>query len=283
MAVINDWKPTTEKGKKAGNYHVFVLKETDKTMEELVSSIDTFREFCKFAQITTDEFISYVKKLCIKDRDLFDWKIWPYNEESKHLVLFEKNGVYREEHVVQNGCCKYIKTYSDVCITSTQYVSLAFNKILTESLLTKFPVLRSPLFNKKVRRDPKVYECLPENLNTKVSDLMLLSIDELNITILDLMRYYNDREKFFSEEIDKPLFKVYADGDIFFDLTDDEENSQTLYVRLEELLSKDWKKVSDREVHSIRKPDGTFYSGPQTDAPYFNNQKVEDIRKALFE
>ena len=257
------------------------LNELGLDIKTILKHYKCFNDFCERFRITIDELVKYIKRCSIVDKSLFEFSV---NGNSDKNFLFLKKAVYVEKNSVVNG--KYEKKILNynVYIVPNDYVSLPLNKIAKEVVFDKFPFMKDEIFCKTERRFDENIHKLPDDINTKITDIDVLVKHSNDLTIADLINIYNDRS-YMDSLVKKSLFSVYHSGEIYLDLG---RNSHSLHMNVNDFFNKDWKSIERRVVHSIilydnngnRIPFGWF-DGEQKDAPYFNDEKVTKLKSYI--
>ena len=232
---------------------------------------------------TADEIISIVDKLGITDKSLFEYQTYPTP------FLVSSSDIYTVKYDWVCGNRKEVKTFYDVYISASTYVSLALNDIARELMFTRFPYFNEAPFVEVEKRFKDNINNLTKNVNTKLSDIEHDIIFDNDLTIKDLINLYLD-EGYKDSVTAKSLVSVYSEGDnIYLKLCGMPKN-YSLQIPVKALFEKDWIAIENEHVFSICLYDdngelikGKWFEGKQKDAPYFKYPLVEEFRKKMLQ
>jgi hypothetical protein len=180
-----------------------------------------------------------------------------------------------------------VKTFYDVYISASTYVSLALNDIARELMFARFPYFNEAPFVEVEKRFKDNINNLPKNTNTKLSDIEHDIIFDNNLTIKDLINLYLD-DGYKDSTIVKSLFHIYSDSNWFFLQVSKREHEHSLQIPTKAFFEKDWEAIENVKVSSVCLYDdngelikGKWFEGKQKDAPYFKYPLVEEFRKKM--
>ena len=255
------------------NLYRIDLKELHLDKVETASKCKTIQEFVKRWGITIERFAEVCDELAIQDCNLYDF--YTYGKEE---LLIKKDAVYTHK-VVTCGLNSYTKkVFYDIYINTSQYVDIFLNKIAVVVMQERYPWMFKAPFVTKERVYPKSLKpILKESHNTEMCDLMHKYYMDLNhLTLKQFISLIGNPESFNTKE-QKSRFSIYAEGSIFLQLGD----GQSIYFKIEDFDTNDFKAVEEREVSGFKKPDGTFYSfdTKQKDLHFFNHPLVEKLKQ----
>ena len=175
------------------------------------------------------------------DKELFEYTTFCYAGNKDFMV--SENDVYTEKW--KNG--RILTTTYNVYITSYKYVSLLLNQVAEKILLSRFPfmfqypfVKQEKMFNESIT--------LP-NKKTPIKKLSINSLSNKDITIEDFIKLYTKKD-YKNSIINKSLFKVYANGQVFLELDDKKDYGSSLYMTYSELENNDWDSIANKSMFS---------------------------------
>ena len=264
-------------------YYEFKISDTNYTRKQLIEGLDRFKTFMVAFKCTADEIISIVDKLGITDKSLFEYQTYPTP------FLVSSSDIYTVKYDWVCGNRKEVKTFYDVYISASTYVSLALNDIARELMFTRFPYFNEAPFVEVEKRFKDNINNLTKNVNTKLSDIEHDIIFDNDLTIKDLINLYLD-EGYKDSVTAKSLVSVYSEGDnIYLKLCGMPKN-YSLQIPVKALFEKDWIAIENEHVFSICLYDdngelikGKWFEGKQKDAPYFKYPLVEEFRKKMLQ
>ena len=280
MSLPKDYKVV---GGYTPKYYEVKASDTPYTRKQLIEGLDRFKTFMDAFKCTADEIISIVDKLGITDKSLFEYPTYktPFHISSSDIYTVKYDWVW--------GHRKEVKTFYDVYISASTYVSLALNNIARELMFTRFPYFMEPPFVEVKKRFKDNINNLPKNTNTKLSDIEHDIIFDNNLSIKDLINLYLD-DGYKDSSTTKSLISIYSDGNMFFLKVGKREHEHSLYVPTKAFLEKDWEAIENVKVSSVCLYDdngelikGKWFEGKQKDAPYFKYPLVEEFRKKMME
>ena len=264
-------------------YYEFKVSDTNYTRKQLIEGIDRFKTFMDAFKCTADEIISIVDKLGITDKSLFEYQTYPTP------FLDGKNAIYTSKYEIVWGVRKEVKTFHDVYISASTYVSLALNDIARELMFAHFPYFNEAPFVEVEKRFSDNINNLPKNTNTKLSDIEHGIIFDNDLTIKDLINLYLD-EGYKDSTIVKSLFHIYSEGNMFFLQVSKKIHEHSLYIPTKAFFEKDWDAIENVKVSGVCLYDdngelikGKWFEGKQKDAPYFKYPLVEEFRKKMLQ
>lgn len=259
-------------------YSGFDIKDTPFYRKQLLNGLPVFKEFMTKWQCDTDLICEAVDSLFILDRSLFDYATF------KTDFLVEEDVFYYMGKSAKTGLkCKH---YLNIYATSYPYVSLYLNKVAEYILRKRYPSFFGEKFMIPKRRFGENIHKLPKSTSAKLSDIDTWVRLDNELTIQDIIDIYTakDINKAMDEVVDASCLNIYADGIIY--VTVDDEHDYSLSFTIEELLNKDWESVKNKNVFSILLYDennnlikGKWFSGKQSDSPYFNQPLVKEVEK----
>lgn len=275
------------------NIYCLNLSETPYTRMELLKVSPSVLTFCKKYNVTLEEFNNLVEAYKIEDRELFDYTI---NSCNPSAMLVAERYLYSNERPSAKNKWKGATHYHNLYIIEHEFISLRLNMLFEHIMINRFPKLFQVVESKELRfKNIKAVEKLLAMPKTKrMTSLPYEVLNENSLTIEGFVHIIEvgDINALAKEYVTAHNIKLYQDdGYIFIPLIDEngvERNS--LYLKYQDLVTKDWGEVEKREVFSIpyydedgkQIPD-KFYKGEQKYAPYFTHPVVEKVRKALFE
>ena len=276
--MLVDTKKIKESKRLGGKYITFDISNTPYSRDELLNGLPKFKEFMAKWQCGSNLMLEAIYALGISDKSLFDYSLWGSD------FLVEKD-VYYSERCNRSTQYQTIRTDYNVYVCSNRFADLALNEIATYIFNKRFPELNKGNFLEEVKKYNDDIKKLPTSTSAKLSDIGNFLSSEL--TIQDLIDIYaNGKKKDVSEEMTfTSLFTIYADGSIFLKV--DKKHDESLYLKIEDFLNKDWNAVEKRYVFSISLYDENgerikgWFNGDQNDAPYFNYDLV-NVLKAWF-
>jgi hypothetical protein len=280
MSLPKDYKVV---GGYTPKYYEVKASDTPYTRKQLIEGLDRFKTFMDAFKCTADEIISIVDKLGITDKSLFEYQTYktPFHISSSDIYTVKYDWVW--------GHRKEVKTFYDVYISASTYVSLALNNIARELMFTRFPYFMEPPFVEVKKRFKDNINNLPKNTNTKLKDIEHDIIFDNNLSIKDLINLYLD-EGYKDTNVTKSLISIYSDGNMFFLKVSDRPHDHSLYVPTKAFLEKDWEAIENMKVSSVCLYDDNgeliknkWFEGKQKDAPYFKCPLVEEFRKKMME
>lgn len=202
------------------NIFIVNLSETKYKREELMKQMDIYTSFAKRFHTTIDEMCEIIDELCITDNSLFDYTnlITPFKVAEDYI--------YTRKYNPRTGNWDY--TYHDIYLTYSQFWSLALNKVAHELITRRFPWLLSAPYTKKVKRYEDSIKKLPKSLKTRIRDIDCIAIHDNDLTIEDIINIYT-RDGYIDSYIEKPLFYIHENGDMFLTI-DADKPWGTLYI-----------------------------------------------------
>lgn len=264
-------------------YYEFKLSDTQYTRKQLIEGLSAFKTFMDAFKCTADEIISIADKLGITDKSLFEYQTY------KTPFLEGKNTIYTSKYEWVCGYRKEVKTFYDVYISSSTYVSLALNDIARELMFARFPYFNEAPFVEVEKRFKDNINNLPKNTNTKLSDIEHGIIFDNNLSIKDLINLYLD-DGYKDSTVVKSLFHIYSEGNMFFLQVSKREHEHSLHIPTKAFYEKDWEAIENVKVSGVCLYDdngelikGKWFEGKQKDAPYFKYPLVEEFRKKMLE
>ena len=275
------------------NVYCLNLSETPYTRMELLKVSPSVLTFCKEYNVTLEEFNNLVEAYKIEDRELFDYTI---NSCNPSAMLVAERYLYSHGRPSAKNEWKGETHYHNLYIIENNFISLRLNMLFEHIMINRFPKLFQVVESKEPRfKNIKAVEKLLAMPKTKrMTSIPYEVLNENSLTIEDFVHIIEvgDINALAKEYVTAHNIKLYQDdGYIFIPLIDEngvERNS--LYLKYQDLVTKDWGEVEKREVFSIPyyDEDGKqipykFYKGEQKYAPYFTHPVVEKVRKALFE
>jgi len=245
------------------------VSETPYTRLELLKRLEAFNNFCRIWRVDTFDLLRIIENLGIADKHLFEYVTYggpPYT------LPISDNAIYTENYVYYRGGYKIeIKKYP-LAITNYQYVSLYFNKIAEQIVKMRFPYLfEEPFTNKEQRFSDEIIKELPKNLNVMMCDVSHKVMS--GMTIDDFIKTYTI-DGYSTQLIERSKTTVYSDGNIYIEL----EKDHSIYLNIDFLMDKNWAGIENIKVFSIPIGNGTFYKGPQKNAPYFSHPLVKKLK-----
>lgn len=258
----DDWK----------RFSNFKSSECGFTLAELVKGTKEITEFCERFNVSSEWFVEEVtENPLIKEEGLFDYYVF----ETPFLV--KKNAVWTEKWIGKGSNRQLHRFSYDVCVATHQFADLTLNKIAESAIRHNFPWLFEKPFLTEARRFNEGFKEI--NMKTRLSDIEDM-IDEIgwmdDYTLGDFLEALKNPD----EIVSKPALAVYADGHIFVEL---EGSERSLFLKSSDLINKDWNAVLERNVYSIKKPNGGWFNGKQKDAPYFNleDERIKKVKEML--
>lgn len=262
-------------------YYEFKTSDTPYTRKQLIEGIDRFKTFMDAFKCTADEIISIVDKLGIIDKSLFEYQTYPTP------FLAGNSVIYTCKYEWVYGYRKEVKTFYDVYISASTFVSLALNDIARELMFTRFPYFNEAPFVEVEKRFKDNINNLPKNTNTKLSDIENNIIFDNDLSIKDLINLYLD-DGYKDSSTTKSLISIYSDGNMFFLKVGKREHEHPLYIPTKAFLEKDWEAIENVKVSGVCLYDdngelikGKWFEGKQKDAPYFKYPLVEKFKKKM--
>ena len=264
-------------------YYEFKVSDTPYTRKQLIEGLSAFKTFMDAFKCTADEIISIVDKLGITDKSLFEYQTY------QTPFLVGNSVIYTVKYDWVCGQRKEIKTFYDVYVSASTYVSLALNEIARELMFARFPYFNEAPFVEVEKRFKDNINNLPKNTNTKLSDIEHGIIFDNDLTIKDLINLYLD-DGYKNSTIVKSLFHIYSNGNMFFLQVSKREHEHSLQIPTKAFFEKDWDAIENVKVSGVCLYDdngelikGKWFEGKQKDAPYFKYPLVEEFRKKMLQ
>ena len=259
-------------------YTGFDIKDTPFYRKQLLNGLTIFRTFMTIWQCDADLICEAADSLCILDRSLFDYTTLANN------FLVEEDVFYYIGKSNSTGLkCKH---YLNIYVTSYPYVSLYLNKVAEYILRKRYPMFFEKKFMIPKRRFDENIHKLPKSTSAKLSDIDTWVRHDNELTIQDIIDIYTakDINKAMDEVVDTSRLNIYASGDIHLNV--DDEHHYSLSFTIGQLINKDWDGVKNKNVFSLPLYDendnlikGKWFSGKQSDSPYFNQPLVKEVEK----
>ena len=258
----------------------FRKKEIEKyeiNLYECQDILPTLVSFAKQWNVKFKDIIDIVVSLDLYDK-LFMWS--PYGCGGR---LIHKNGRVWYENKCVNCILTKVPHYEDMFVREDTYMHLILSKV-GEVIISRF----YPHFDIRVNKDICVI-----NKNTYVADIApkinsKMTIGELadllknpNPKIVESQTRYNIYGGLY-DTIYLPLRTILVQG---------REYKYSLYIPIQAIINKDWSLIENCNVCSIIKPNANellggdhdnWFSGLQKDAPYFNDELVNEYKKLFF-
>lgn len=273
-------------------YHLN-LSETPYTRMELLKVSPSILKFCKEYNVTLEEFERLVEAYKIEDSELFSYTL---NSCAPSAMLVAERYFYSNERPSAKNKWKGATHYHNLYAIENEFISLRLNMLFEHIMINRFPKLFQAVESKELRfKNIKAIEKLLAMPKTKqMTSLSCEVLSANNLTIEDFVHIIEvgDINVLSKEYVTAHNISVYQDnGYIFIPLNNENgEKRNSLYLKYQDLVTKDWGEVEKREVFSIPYYDENgkqipdkFYKGEQKHAPYFTHPIVEKVRKALFE
>lgn len=257
----------------------FGKKEIERYKLDLYNCQDILPTLVRLADvwgITFKDVIDIVKSLELES-SLFQWSNF-----GNSAFLIHKNGRVWYENKYIRGVITRIPHYENMYVREETYISTIIDKI-SECILSRF----YPHFD--IRANEKICEITE---NTFVSDIALKVPKRMTIGYLaSLLKTPN---AVIVES--KTMYKIYGHSDqIYLPIKEinvhGHKYNYCLYIPIQAIVKKDWSLIENCKVFSIIKPNANaklgadhdnFFSGLQKDAPYFNDESVEEYKKLFF-
>ena len=275
------------------NVYCLNLSETPYTRMELLKVSPKVLTFCKEYNVTLEEFNNLVEAYKIEDSELFDYTI---NSCTPSAMLVAERYFYSKERPSAKNKWQGATHYHNLYIREDEFISLRLNMLFEYIMINRFPKLFHLVESKELRfKNIQAVEKLLAMPKTKqMTSLPYEVLNENSLTIEDFVHIIEvgDINVLAKEYVTAHNISVYQDGGmVFIPLNDGNgEERNSLFLKYQDLVTKDWGEVEKREVDSIPYYDedgkqilGKFYQGEQKHAPYFTHPIVEKVRKALFE
>ena len=248
------------------------LEELQFDKVETASKCKAIQEFVKMWGITVVMFVDICDKLAIQDCNLYDF--YTYGKEE---LLVKRNAIYVNKEA-RYGWNTYVKkVFYDIYINTSQYIGVFLNKVAVVVMQERYPwMFKTPFIMEERIYPASLKPALKEPDNIQTHDLMHKYIDLGYLSLSEFINLFNhttdvDTQKWASR------FSIYGDGMIFLKL----DEGQSIYLKIEDFDTNDFKAVEEREVCGYRKPDGTSYplDTKQVDLHFFNHPLVEELRQ----
>lgn len=256
------------------------LSETPYNRKQLLSEMNTYKEFMERFNCSVDELCEILDKYGIQDNSLFEYTT--FNGNGCYPIA--EKYIYTSKYVHKFGGLVEEVMHYDIYLCDNQFSNLSLNVVAEELIKRRFPFLSLPPFTKIEKRFKDNIKELPKNTNVKVRDIDYIILFDNNLTIGELIKLYTD-DSFADSDIETPLYKVYADGSVYIKI-DESKSGWSIGTTFAELLNKDWKAIEERNVFSIclydengEKIKGKWFKGKQKNAPYFKHPLVEELKK----
>lgn len=275
------------------NVYCLNLSETPYTRMELLKVSPNVLKFCKEYNVTLEEFERLVEAYKIEDSELFCYTMNSCRESAK---LVAERYFYSKERPSAKNKWQGATHYHNLYIIENEFISLRLNMLFGHIMINRFPKLFQVIESKEPRfKNIKAVEKLLAMPKTKqMTSLPYEVLNENSLTIEDFVHIIEvgDINVLAKEYVTAHNISLYQDeGSIFIPLNNQNgEERHSLFLKYQDLVTKDWGEVEKREVFSIPYYDedgkqilGKFYRGEQKHAPYFTHPIVEKVRKALFE
>lgn len=262
------------------NFILFKKKEIEKygiNLYECQDILPTLVSFAKQWNVEFKDIIDIVISLDLHDK-LFMWS--SYGRGSR---LIHKNGRVWYEHKWVNCILTKIPHYEDMFVREDTYMGLILSKV-GEVIISRF----YPHFDIRVNKEICVInkDTYVANIAPKINPKMTIGeladlLKNPNPKIIESQTRYNIYGGLY-DTIYLPLRKILVQG---------HEYSYSLYIPIQAIVKKDWSLIENWRVSSIIKPNANellgndhdnWFSGLQKDAPYFNDELVNEYKKLFF-
>lgn len=244
------------------NFTFFKIEKSPNTFLELLKGFSVFSDFMAMFNVSAEWIEEQVKSdPHLNANDFFDY------------TLFKTQFLEDEKGICSTKCVdnELVKTYHDVYVTYSKFVSLRLNVLAVKAMKLHFPKMFEEPFV-EVTDIPDELKKL--SMDTRVSDFNTLE----NYTFGDIYDVIvNGKKNNVSTK-----FTIYADGWIFYKVTDD----YSLTFQASDFFNNDWNAVKERRIFSVPlehpTPKNKWYDGKQGDYFAFNNDIVKMIKKTFF-
>ena len=258
----------------------FRKKEIEKYEINLYECQDILPTLVNFAKMWNVEFKDIIDIVVSLDlhNNLFMWS--PYGCGSR---LIHKNGRVWYENKWVGGYLTRVPHYEDMFVREDTYMHLILSKV-GEVIISRF----YPHFDIRVNQ-----EICKINKDTYVADIASKINSKMTIgELADLLKNPNPkiiesqtRYNIYGGNYDTiylPLRTILVQG---------HEYKYSLYIPIQAIVNKDWSLIENWRVSSIIKPNANkllgcdhdnWFSGLQKDAPYFNDELVNEYKKLFF-
>lgn len=248
------------------NFIFFNIEKSPNTFLELLKGFSVFSDFMAMFNVSAEWIEEQVKSdPHLNVNDFFDYTFFktPFLEDEKGIcsTKFDDDG-------------KIAKTYHDVYVTSSQFVSLRLNVLAVKAMKLHFPKMFEEPF---VEVTDIPVELKYVSMDTRVSDFDMIG-DYGDYTFGDIYDVIvNGKKNNVSTK-----FTIYADGWIFFKVTDD----YSLTLQASDFFNNDWNAVKERRIISVPlehpTPKNKWYDGKQGDYFAFGNDIVKMVKETFF-
>jgi hypothetical protein len=212
-------------------------------------------------------------------RELFDYS-HIYTTASK---LVYENGVYEEKREWTSKGYNYVKHYYNVYIVENIFINLMLPKVVAYIIETFYPKFA-------IYEDVEKYKGINIDKDSFIEDIQHAYAGK-KLQVSDLIEIINANGKPIYEK--KLIYEIYSQGDILYAHLKhlnihNRDFDWYLNIPRNAIVNDDWSIVKKYCVHSIIKPNAdsllgdnhdNWFWGFQMDSPYWNEDKVKEIRK----
>lgn len=245
------------------NFIFFNIEKSPHTFLELLKGFSVFKDFMAMFNVSAEWIEEQVKSdPHLNVNDFFDYTFFktPFLEDEKGIcsTKFDDDG-------------KLVKTYYDVYVTYSQFVSLRLDVLAVKAMKLHFPKMFEEPF---VEVTDIPVELKYVSMDTRICDFNTLG----NYTFGDVYDVIVNGKK---NDV-STKFTIYGDGWIFYKVTDD----YSLTLRASDFFNNDWNAVKERRIFSVPlehpTPKNKWYDGKQGNYFAFDNDIVKMIKETFF-
>ena len=269
MKNLQNFKHTDAKD----SFFFFDIDKTPFTSEELFNGL--YKNFLDMLHISAGELIEIIDELAIPARSWFEYS--PFETD----FLVKEKGVYTERWEIKGGVHHQVKTYHNVYVDKSSFVSTTQTKVCEHIIKQRYGWLWDIAFKETMPRFKENINKLPENIDAKISDIDHNVLFDNDLTIRDLINFYMDKN-YKDSKVTKYGISVYYnntmnDVDIFLRADSIEPEGRSLYLLLSDIEKKDWSAVCERTTQE--QTDKGWRWCKQVETEWFTLPFVEEVKK----